>query len=84
MFWCAGSWNLRAEQLQRIRGAQSRLIRKMLRMTRDKDETMPELLVRSNRALKERPNVTDVKHESWDNKSVQLSLDWGGHIARLG
>ena len=20
MFWCAGSWNLRAEQLQRIRG----------------------------------------------------------------
>ena len=28
MFWCAGSWNLRAEQLQRIRGAQSRRIRK--------------------------------------------------------
>ena len=26
--WCAGSWNLRAEQLQRIRGAQSRRIRK--------------------------------------------------------
>ena len=53
-------------------------------MKRDKGETMPELLVRSNRALKERLSGEDAKFESWDNKSVQLRLDWGTHIARLG
>ena len=31
-FWCAGSWSLTVEHLQRIKGAQSRLLRKMLRM----------------------------------------------------
>ena len=34
-FWCAGSWNLTREQLQRIRGQQTRMLRKMLRIKRD-------------------------------------------------
>ena len=48
---------------------------------------MPELLLRSNRALKERLFGEDAKFESWDNKSVQQRLSWGGgggDIARLG
>ena len=35
-FWCTGSWNLTREQLQRIRGQQSRMLRKMLRIKRER------------------------------------------------
>ena len=34
-FWCAGSWSLTMEQIRRIKGQQSRMLRKMLRIKRD-------------------------------------------------
>jgi hypothetical protein len=69
--WCAGSWNLRADQLKRIKGAQ------------EEGEEMDELIIRSNRILKQRLHDSDIKHAWWDEKYVQLRLDWGGHVARL-
>jgi hypothetical protein len=81
--WCAGSWNLRAEQLKRIKGAQSRLLRKMLRIKRRYGEDMQDLIIRSNHNLKQRLRNSDIKHAWWDERYVQLRLDWGGRVARL-
>ena len=81
--WCAGSWNLRVEQLKRIKGAQSRLVRKMLRIKRQVGEDMEELIIRSNHTLKLRLRNKDIKHAWWDERYVQLRLEWGGHVARL-
>ncbi len=81
--WCAGSWNLRLEQLKRIKGAQSRMMRRMLRIKRWDGEEMDELIIRSNSILKHRLRDTSIKHSWWGEKYVQLRLDWGGHVARL-
>ena len=81
--WCAGSWNLRAEQLKRIKGAQSRLLRTMLRIERLDGEDMQDLIIRANHILKQRLHTTYIKHAWWDEMYVQLRLDWGGHVARL-
>ena len=70
--------------MQRIRWAQSRLLRKMLRIKRDDGENMTDLIIRSNRTLKQRLRNTDAKHVWWDERYVQLRLEWGGHVARLG
>ena len=72
------------EQYQRLRGAQLRLVRRMLRLKRNKDETMSELIIRSNHILKHRLREIDTGYESWDQRVVQLRLDWGGHSARMG
>ena len=66
LLWCAGSWNLTLEQYQRLRGAQLRLVRRMLRLKRNKDETMPELIIRSNHILKHRLRDLGTVYESWD------------------
>ena len=44
-FWCAGSCNLTVEQLQHIKGAPSRLLRKMLRLKRNSGESMTDLII---------------------------------------
>ena len=84
LVWCAGSWNLTLEQYQRLRGAQLRRVRRMLRLKRNKGETMSELIIRSNHTLKQRLRDIGTCYESWDQRVVQLRLDWGGHIARMG
>ncbi len=48
--WCAGSWSLTVEQLQRIKGAQWRLLRNMLRLKRDSGESMTDLIIRAARS----------------------------------
>ena len=73
--WCAGSWNLRVEQLKRIKGAQSRLVRKMLRIKRQVGEDMEELIIRSNHTPKLRLRNKDIKHAWWDERYVQLRLE---------
>ncbi len=59
--WCAGPGNLRVEQLKRIKGAQSRMVRNMLRVKRRDGEEMDELIIRSNRMLKQRLRNSDIK-----------------------
>ena len=45
---------------------------------------MAELFIRSNRTLKSRLRDIEAKFEPWDTRYVQLRLEWGGHVARLG
>ncbi len=45
---------------------------------------MTELIIRSNRTLKNKLRDPEAKLEHWDTRYVQLRLEWGGHVARLG
>ena len=56
----------------------------MLRIKRDRGENMTELIIRSNRTLKNKLRDTEAKFEHWDTRYVQLRLEWGGHVARIG
>ena len=47
-------------------------------------ENMAELLIRTNRTLKSTLSDIEAKYEPWDARYVQLRLEWGGHVARLG
>ena len=58
-------------------GAQSRLLRKMLRMKRGDGESMKDLIIRAINMLKHKLRNTDIKHEWWDERCVQLRLEWG-------
>ena len=69
--------------MRRIRGAQSRMLRRMLRIKRWDGEELDELIIRSNSLLKHRLRDTNIKHSWWGRKYVQLRLDWVGHVARL-
>mgnify|MGYP000249664117 CR=1 FL=1 len=55
----------------------------MLRIKRWDGEEMEDLIIRANSILKLRLRDTNIKHAWWDEKYVQLRLDWGGHVARL-
>ena len=76
-FRCAGSWNLSVEQLQRTEGAQSRHLRKMLRLKRDSEGSMTDLITRANSTLIHKLRDTETRHEWWDERCVQLRLEWG-------
>ncbi len=85
-FWCAGSWSLTVGQLQRNKGAQSRLLREMLRLKRDSGESMTDLIIRATSTLK--PNLEtptssmnggmrDVFSYGWSGVDIlRASADW--------
>ena len=45
---------------------------------------MTGLLVRADRTFKSKLSDNEAKYEPWDTRYVQLRLEWGGHVARLG
>ena len=45
---------------------------------------MVELIIRSNRTLKNKLRDIEAKFEPWDTRYVQLRLERGGHVARIG
>ena len=56
----------------------------MLRVKWEVGASMTDLIIRSNSTLKHRLHSnTDIKHEWWDERCVQLRLEGGGHGARL-
>ena len=85
-FWCAGSSNLTVEQLQRLKGAQSRLLRKMLRLKRDSGESRTDLIIRAKTRSKqtlETPTtgmnggMRDVFSYGWSGVDIlRASADW--------
>ena len=83
LFWCAGSWNLRREQNERLRVTQMRFIRRMLRLKRESGEEMDKFLHRANGILRGKLEVLGIRFETWDIYATQLRFDWGGHVARL-
>ena len=52
LFWCSGSWNLTNEQLERLRGLQQKMLRRMIGRKRPEDMDLEEYMINTNRAIK--------------------------------
>ena len=81
VFWCAGSWNLTCAQLAKLRGVQSKMIRKMLRIKRRTDESLDGYMIWVANTI----SNLRAKHgiEAWDAAYHRSVFKWGGHLARL-
>jgi hypothetical protein len=81
LFYCAGSWNLKATQLSQLRGAQQDMIRKMLRIKRPETESMPDYCIRCARTVRHVMETHGI--EPWDAHYHRLVFKWAGHICRM-
>ena len=92
LFWCSGSWNLRKDQLQRLRGVQNSMLRKMLKFTRGSGESIGDFMHRTEgiiKNLKAKHDITSwdlLVHRSafrWAGRLVQISLDDPGRLTAI-
>ena len=81
LFWCAGSWNLRADQVTSLRALQSSLVRKMLSFSRLSGEDLASPMQRSNSIIKHMLKSHHI--DRWDVVAHKLVFKWGGWVARL-
>ena len=81
LFWCAGSWNLRKDQLGKLRGMQYSCVRKMLSLSRETSESLADFMSRSNGIIRNLLNHHKV--ERWDLSSHRHVFSLAGWIARL-
>lgn len=81
LFWCAGSWNLRADQLSKIRGVQYSMVRKMMFFKRGEHELQDFFFMRTTGAIKHILALHSFK--TWDEVSHIEVHRWAGTLARL-
>ena len=81
LFWCAGSWNLIRTQLEKLRGVQLRMIRKMIGPRRQDGESLADFMHRSNASIKHLMSRHGVEH--WDAHYHRLQFSWAGDVARM-
>ena len=81
LFWCAGSWNLRANQLSKLRDIQSSMLRKILDFRRGEFESLGFFMQRTATVIR---NLRQ-RHccEGWDAHYHRLHFMWGGYVAQL-
>ena len=80
MFWCAGSWNLRASQLPTIREVQRKMVRKMLRFKKAEEENIEDFMHRTNRTITNL--MTNHRVKLFDALSHRAVFRWAGYLAR--
>jgi hypothetical protein len=80
-FWCAGSWNLRTDQNQKIRGVQRSMLRKMCHFKRREAEVTETFMSRTNRFIKDLLKREDMVF--WDVLVRREIFKWAGWTARL-
>jgi hypothetical protein len=81
LLWCAGSWNLRKDQLGKIRGVQQACVRKMLHFKRREVEDLDSFMMRTNGTIK---NVLQTHNiDRWDFLAHKAVYVWAGWVARL-
>ena len=78
---CAGSWNLRKDQLAKLRAVQYSCVRKMLGQVRLEGEPMDEFMATSNGAIKRL--LAHHCIERWDINAHRAVYAWAGWMARL-
>ena len=81
LFWCAGSWTLRKDQLATLRGVQRRMLRKIIGFQKGEDEDIELFMQRSNRTINNLIARHNVK--LWDNLSHRAVYGWAGKVARI-
>ena len=84
LFWCAGSWNLRANQLPKLRNIQNSMLRKMLQFRRHDSENMDTFMHRTGSIIeniKQRHDLISLDclyHRScfrWADKLLGISAE---------
>ena len=81
LFWCAGSWNLRLDQLSKMRDSQRSMIRKMLRFTRKDAEPIGDFMQRTNRNISNLMLHHDVV--LWDVMTHRAVFRSGGKLVQM-
>ena len=81
MFWCSGSWNLRVDQLQNIRGTQYEMVRKMMHFKRLEGESTDDFFERTTGAIKHTLYINQFR--TWDQIAHIEVHRWAGFLARL-
>ena len=81
MFYCAGSWNLRSNQLPTLRAVQHRMIRKMLHFTRPEQESIDDFMHRSNRTISNLITRHGIKR--FDLISHKYVFRWAGKLVQI-
>jgi len=81
LLWCAGSWNLRKDQLATLRAVQYTMIRKMMGFCKGIDETMDEFMLRSNSSIKHIMAMHGVL--GWDLLAHRSGYRWAGKLVQL-
>jgi ribonuclease HI len=81
LFWCSGSWNLRADQFIKVRGVQRSMFRKMSKFTKGEGEGIEDFMQRTEGA------ITGMMHRfsvaPWDVVIRRNIFIWAGWVARL-
>ena len=81
LFWCSGSWNLRAQQYVKLRGLQRSMIRRMMKFSKPEEEGIQDFMKRTNTSI---TNIMQRLHIlSWDVYARRSIFKWAGWVARL-
>jgi len=81
LFWCAGSWNLRTNQLSKLRDLQRKMLRKMIGFKMTEEETIAEFMSRTNTTMNNLMACHRVKTS--DVLSHRAVFRWAGTLARI-
>ena len=81
LFWCAGSWNLRTNQLATLRGLQMKMLRKIMRFKKTEEEDIAAFMSRTNTTMNNLMACHRVK--TWDALAHRAVFRWAGTIARI-
>ena len=80
-FWSAGSWNLTARQVSKLRGLQQSILHKMVALRRMPEEGDEAYMMRLNSKIKRLKQSHNF--EDWDRAYYRKVCKWGGHVARM-
>ena len=81
LFWCSGSWNLTARQIQKLRGIQQSMLEKMVAVRRHTDETMGHFMERFHSRIKQLKMTSEFL--DWDRRYHKSVYEWAGHVAHM-
>ena len=79
--WCSGSWNLKVQDLTRVRALQLKFQKRLLNLRKRETESAKVFVIRRHRIIKH----LNVKHgiESWHATAHRQVFEWAGHIVRF-
>jgi hypothetical protein len=81
LFWCSGSWNLRAQQFTQLRGLQRKMVRKMLGFRKRDEEDLDHFMHRTEATISNLLQLHWIV--SWDVYARRTVFKWAGWMARL-
>ena len=81
LFWCSGSWLLSNKYLSKLKGVQSKMLRRMLCKVRKPGDDAEQYVLDCNRSIEH----LKAKHKivGWDIVAMRSHFAWAGYVSRL-